>query len=330
MTGRLHNSKTSAAALAALLAVLLLLGILALAAPAPAATAPQQSVGNIVEFNKDITVPPGTTANSVVAFGGSITVAGSVRYTVAGIGADVTLLPSARLGTAASAGDSSLIVIGGDLTSAPGATVVGKTTTETLSSVRNAFTSGFWRPIASPFAGLSLIGWAGSTVLLVLVGLLVAAVLPRQTRASEERLARHFGSSLGWGALTAFVIVPLVTLALIVTIVGILLAIPWVLIVVPAVFLFGFIAMGAFIGERLLALVGYHGDSLLPAVTVGVIASQLVRLIPYAGAPIVAVLWIIGGGAAIAAFFAWRRRRKQAPAVPADEAEGDERRLRAA
>mgnify|MGYP006153459025 CR=1 FL=1 len=27
------------------------------------------------------------------------------------------------------------------------------------------FTSGFWEPIATPFTGLSLIGWAGSTVL---------------------------------------------------------------------------------------------------------------------------------------------------------------------
>ena len=32
------------------------------------------------------------------------------------------------------------------------------------------------------------------------------------------------------------------------------------------------------------------------AITVGVVASQLVRLIPYVGAPIVAVMWMIGGG----------------------------------
>ena len=168
------------------------------------------------------------------------------------------------------------------------------------------FTSGFWEPIATPFAGLSLIGWAGSTVLLVLLGLLVAAVLPRQTRASEERIAGHFWSSLGWGALTALVIVPLITLALVVTIIGILVAIPWVFAAV-AVFLFGYLAFGAFFGRSLLRLVGYRGDSLMLAVTVGVIASQLVRLIPYVGAPIVAVMWMIGGGGAIAAFFVWRR-----------------------
>jgi hypothetical protein len=60
-------------------------------------------------------------------------------------------------------------------------------------------------------------------------------------------------------------IVPLVTVALVVTIVGILLAIPWALIVVPAVFAFGFIAVATFIGDRLLRAVGYRGESLLPA-----------------------------------------------------------------
>ena len=87
---------------------------------------PQKSVGDIVETDQDITVPLGTSANSVVAFGGSITIAGSVREVVAGIGADVKLLPTARVGTAAGSGDTSLVVVGGDLTSAPGATVVGQ------------------------------------------------------------------------------------------------------------------------------------------------------------------------------------------------------------
>lgn len=331
MTGRLHAHKVSAAAtLLALLAVLVLLGVLALAAPVRAATGgagPQQSVGNIVEVDQDVTVPSGTTADNVFVVGGSVTIAGTVRNVVAGIGADVRLLPSARVGTAGGAGDTSLVVVGGTLTSAPGAAVVGDTTYEPLSAVRDVFTSGFWEPITTPYAGLSLIGWAGSTVLLVLLGLLVAAVLPRQTRASEGRIAGHFWSSLGWGALTALVIVPLITLALVVTIIGILVAIPWVFAAV-ALFLFGYLAFGAFLGRSLLRLVGYRGDSLMLAVTVGVIASQLVRLIPYIGAPIVAVMWMIGGGGAIAAFFVWRRSRR-AGAVPTQSAE-DEQKLRVA
>ena len=212
MSGRLHASKSHAATFWALVAVLVLLGILALAPQAGAATAGggQTSVGNIVEFNQDVTVPAGTTADSVTVFGGSATIAGTVRNTVAGIGADVTLQPSARVGTAGGAGDTSVVVVGGTLTSAPGATIVGDTTyREPLSGVRDGISSGFWEPISTPFAGLSLIGWGGSTLLLVLLGLLIAAVLPRQTRASENRIAGHFWSSLGWGALTAIVIVPL-------------------------------------------------------------------------------------------------------------------------
>jgi len=332
MSGRLHVSDLpSKATFWSIIAVLVLLGILTLAPAAGAATAggQQTSVGNIVEADQHITVPQGTTADSVVVFGGSATIAGTVRNTVVGIGADVTLQPSAQVGTAGGAGDTSVVVVGGTLTRAPGATVVGDTTYEPLSAVRDAFTSGLWDPIATPFAGLSLIGWGGSTVLLVLLGLLVAAVMPRQTRASEQRIAGHFWSSLGWGALTAIVIVPLVTLALIVTIIGILVAIPWVFAAV-VVFLFGYLAFGAFLGKALLRLVGYRRDNLMLSITVGLVASQLLRLIPYVGAPIVTVMWMIGGGGAIAAFFVWRRSRKSAGAVPSQEDETTDRTLRAA
>ena len=149
MSGRLHASKSHAATFWALVAVLVLLGILALAPPAGAATAggEQTSVGNIVEFDQNITVPAGTTADSVVVFGGSATIAGTVRETVVGIGADVTLQPSARVGTADGAGDTSVVVVGGTLTSAPGATIVGDTTYEPLSAVRDGISSGFWEPI---------------------------------------------------------------------------------------------------------------------------------------------------------------------------------------
>ena len=332
MTGRIHNVYLAAAVLTVLLVALALLGILALAAPAGAATTgggAQTSVGNIVKVNQDITVPSGTTADSVVVLGGSATIAGTVRNAIVGVGADVTLQPSAQVGTAGTAGDTSVIVVGGTLTRAPGATVVGDTTYEPLSAARDAASSGFWRPISTPFAGLSLIGWAGSTLILVLVGLFVAAVLPRQTRASEERIAGHFWSSLGWGALTAIVIVPVITLALVVTIVGILVAVPWVFAAV-LVFLFGYLAFGAFLGRALLRVVGYRRDNLMLSITVGVIASQLVRLIPFAGAPIVSLMWMIGGGAAIAAFFTWRRVSKQMRAVPSEESESGERNLKAA
>lgn len=332
MSGRLHVSELpSKATIWSLVAVLVLLGLLTLAPAAGAAAAggAQTSVGTIVEADQNVTVPRGTTADNVVVFGGSATIAGTVRDTVVGIGADVTLQPTAQVGTAGGAGDTSVIVVGGTLTRAPGATVVGDTTYEPLSTVRDAFASGFWEPIATPFAGLSLIGWGGSTVLLVLLGLLIAAVMPRQARASEQRIAGRFWSSLGWGALTAVVIVPLVTLALVVTIIGILVAVPWVFAAV-LVFLFGYLAFGAFLGKALLRVVGYRRDNLMLAMTVGIIASQLIRLIPYAGAPIVTLMWMIGGGGAIAAFFAWRRGNKQTRAVPSGEAESDERTLRAA
>ena len=68
------------------------------------------------------------------------------------------------------------------------------------------------------------------------------------------------------------------------------------------------------------------------SITVGLVASQLLRLIPYVGAPIVTVMWMIGGGGAIAAFFVWRRSRKQRRRRPIprgrDDGEDASRRLR--
>ena len=113
------------------------------------------------------------------------------------------------------------------------------------------------------------------------------------------------------------------------TIIGILVAVPWVFAAV-LVFLFGYLAFGAFLGRALLRVVGYRRDNLMLAMTVGIIASQLIRLIPFAGAPIVSLMWMIGGGGAIAAFFSWRRHNKQMRAVPSEDTESGERTLRAA
>jgi hypothetical protein len=326
MDVRLHRELAPAAA-----AVLLLLAVLLLTA-APALAAPAKVEGNIVAYNKNTVIPLGTSAHSVVAFGGSVTVAGSVRTAVAAFGADVRLLPTARLGTTLGPNDSSLLVIGGTTTTAAGAQVAGKSTTWTLGSLRSAVASGFWRPIVRPFAVTSLVVWAGSTVVVLALGLLIAGLFPRQTRRVSDRISTRYWSSLGWGALSAFIIVPLVTAALIVTIVGIILAVPWLLIVVPAVLLFGYVSFAALLGGWLLGLAGYRGGSMILAALTGVMALQLVRLIPIAGEIAAVVATVVGFGAAITAFVEWRveRSRLRAAPVPQEAAPAQESTLRAA
>ena len=101
MSRRLHTSNVSPAALWTLVAVFVLLGILVLAPPARAATAggAETSVG------RHRGVRPGhhragrhDSRQRRSSFGGSATIAGTVRNTVVGIGADVTLQPSAKVG----------------------------------------------------------------------------------------------------------------------------------------------------------------------------------------------------------------------------------------
>ncbi len=307
--------------------VVALLLLLALGATSASAATKTAGPGTTWEYNDNIVVPFGTTADNVIAINGDVTVAGTVRHTVAAVGGDVRLQPTARVGTQAGANDSSLIVIGGTVTRAAGSAVEnGKTTTVSLGSLRSAANNGFWQPISSPFGIGSLLGWVGGTIVLILLALLVAGLFPRQTQAVRQEIATRFWPSLGWGALGTFIVVPVVTVALIITIVGIIIAIPWLLLVLPAVFLVGYVAFGAQIGGWLLSRGGSQRGGLMLAAVIGVVAIQLLRLVPFAGAVFSAVVLVVGFGAVATAVVKWRRARKEQqglrsvePAPPREE-----------
>jgi hypothetical protein len=126
----------------------------------------------------------------------------------------------------------------------------------------------------------------------------------------RDRARRHFFSSLGWGALGLIVGVPLVTILLVVTIVGLLVVIPWLAIVVPIFLLFGFVAVGALLGRLILGeREDRRGQAMLAAV-LGVAILCVVRWIPVAGAVIGALAVLVGLGAVITAIWEWNRRSR--------------------
>jgi hypothetical protein len=309
-----------------LLVLVALILLLALGATSASAATVTAGPGTTWELNDDIVVPAGTTADAVIAVNGNVEVAGTVKNLVGAIGGDVTLQPTAQVGTETGVNDTSIFVLGGTLTTETGAQVVGgKTTTASLDSLRSAANAGFWRPISSPFGLGSIIGWTGATVVLVLLALLVAGLFPRQTQAVRQEIATRFWPSLGWGALGTFIVIPVVTVALVITIVGILIAIPWLLLVVPAAFLMGYVAFGALIGGWLLSRGGSRSVNLMLGAVIGVVAIQLLRLVPYAGTIFVAVVLVVGLGAVASAVVKWRRARREqqelrpVEAVPAQD-----------
>jgi len=274
-------------------------------ATSPTAT-PAPPSGTIVEVGHDATVAPEDVANDAVAVGGDVIVAGTLRGTAVAVGGDVVLLPTALvLGNAVS--------IGGHVDRQPGSAVHGNVVSTRFGFVGSAASALLGEPVWHPFRAGTLLGWVASTILYALVAVLCTLLAPRQVIAVGDRVVQHPWTSIGWGALTAGVLVPISSVLLLVTVVGIPVLIPWLLIVVPLALFFGYISMGAVLGSRLVGVAGPQRERLLAAAVVGVVLLHLLRLIPYAGIAAWALAWITGFGAATIATWTWWRGRRGTP-----------------
>jgi hypothetical protein len=265
--------------------------------------------GDIFKFGGTINVPQADTADSVVGIGSDINVAGTVRNEVVAIGGNVHLAPTAAVGTQNAAGDTSVLLVGGTLTRASGATVTGGVSRGTNGWAGDIWDRGIAGPVSSPFSGFSLVSWLGGTVLSLLGAVLIAAFLPRQVIAVRDGVRRRFWPSLGWGALGLIVIVPVVTILLVITIIGLLAVLPWLFVVIATAVL-GAVGVSVLIGHGILRA-GADTSRLVLAAVIGVVVLRLVQLIPFVGSIIVAVAWIVGFGAAVMALWSWQRRRHE-------------------
>ncbi len=314
-------------------AVLVMVMMVLLAAGVPdshaAATTTAQNTSTIFKVGKDIVVPAGdvvdgavaiggditidgTVTQTVVAIGGNVTVNGTVKKAAVAVGGDVTLAPGASVGSAMKPTDSSIVAVGGKTTVPADATVTGKVTrVEGLSwsGVGTAVAHhGPWTWTLRPFG---ILGGLASLLLLVVAALIAAAALPKQMGAVKEQVNRRFFPSLGWGALTAFIIIPALVFVLVISIIGI---IPLLIVVVPALLLislFSVVCVGGAFGDLVFGRSGERGNPLLVAL-VGVLILGLAAMIPFIGTVIMAVAGVIGlGGTLLAIGKAQRERRER-------------------
>ena len=267
----------------------------------------------IVEFGDPVYVAPHERVETVVSIGGDVTIAGTVDNTVVAVGGDVTLRSTAVVGTTVTDQNaSSIVVVNGELTRAPGAEVTGNIDTVDVGNVGDALTWMGKRDTWEPFATIgSFVGWLIATVVFLLLGLIAAAVMPDQLRAVERHISLRPAASLGWGALTFF-LVPIALVVLAITIIGLLIVIPS-LFVLPLFTFFAVTAVGTYVVERLLA-VQLKGNLML-AVVIAVLATSLVAQIPFVGGIVIFAMILIGTGAAVLALAEHRRNRKAARAA---------------
>jgi hypothetical protein len=265
---------------------------------------------------EDAVVRPGETWDNVVVVGGDLLIQGTVENKVVVVFGDVTIADSARVGGATNADDASVVSVFGDVTVQSGAVVRGRTVDVGGGVVGIDLSVG--DSVLRPWRSGAILNWIWSTLFLAVVAVIITAIAPRQVAAVRERTRHHFFSSLGWGALGVIIGVPIVTAALIISIIGIILVVPWLTIALPIMSLFGLVAVGAMVGRLLLGPGEDKRGPVMLAAVLGVIVMNIARWIPVAWIVILGVLWLVGFGATYVAIWAWlrdrRRRRREAAA----------------
>jgi hypothetical protein len=144
------------------------------------------------------------------------------------------------------------------------------------------------------------------------LSLVAAALMPKQMRRVQSQLRRRPWASLGWGALAFFLAIPAIFIAVGITIVGLLLWLPFGLFVL-LVYFFGVTAFAALLAQK--ALGGLGGkENLMLAVALGVVGTTLVSRVPVAGALALLVMTVMSTGAVVLSFAEHRRERREAEA----------------
>ena len=205
------------------------------------------------------------------------------------------------------------MLFGGELTQAPGARVVGQTKTFNGVNWGDALGWAGRGLLLNPVVGFSFFGWAVQTAFCLVLALVAAALMPRQLRGIQRQLGRKPWASLGWGALAFFIAAPAILIVLVISVIGLLLVLPYGLFVLLTYF-FATTGVAAFLAQKVLT--GFGGkENLMLAVTLGVVATTVVSRIPVAGPVLQVAMMVIGTGAAILGVAEWRRGRREAAAA---------------
>ncbi len=267
----------------------------------------------VVAFGGDVDVL-GTVDGPVVAFGGDVHVSGTVTEEIVAFGGDIVLETTARAGTSLNAGEDGIIIFGGAVTQEPGSEFAGTVRRFSGGDFGSAIGWAAGTGVTTPLRQFFSFGsWLFTTLVFLVLGLVAAALLPNQMRGLQRQLAARPAASLGWGALTFFVIVPITIIALVISIVGLLVVIPGIPTLLLAYF-FAVVGVGALIAERFVAGRVSERNQLFLATAIGVVATSIVSAVPVFGGFLIMVMMVFGTGAAILAVGDWRRRRKPAVA----------------
>ncbi len=336
------------------IAILVVAVVALLLASAPVASAQggvvtgEQIIDSGQTYNGNLVVPGGKLTirqggvlrGDIAVLGGELDVAGAVQGDIVSMGGTLRLRD-----TAVVQGD--ITNVGGTLERASGARVSGSVIAPggstrgpqvipplpgapAIPPIPGAPVTPFQAVPRNPV--IDAIGWLGRTFLLTLgaalLGVLAMLLLPRQMNNIGATLDQHTAASLGMGALTwivwilATILIAIMTVILLIVCIG-LLGVPILVamsIILPIAVLFGWLATGLLVGQKLFSLFGAHDVSPLLSVAVGTILLtflvNMLGLIP-CGGPVLAWLATLPGlGAVVLTWFGSRPYRAGDPYLP--------------
>jgi len=199
----------------------------------------------------------------VVVIGGEITVRGSVTGSVVAIFDDIHITGTGRV-------DGDAVTIGGMIRQDPGGTVRGDFVDTRFSWPQS------WHWIQAP--ALPFFFGLGGFVFILLVSLMVGLIAPRGVDRVEYTVRNRFGASFLVGLLTELLL-PIVFILLLITIIGIPVAIIVVPLAMAWLLILGFTGVARAVGrgadQRGLKI----GDSPVGLIAVGVVLLEIIYLI---------------------------------------------------
>jgi hypothetical protein len=254
--------------------------------------------GFLFRANGDVTVAQNEELGGVVVANGNAVVHGTITETLWVISGDASVdgavagdvvVIDGTLRLEAAATVDNVTLIRGTLDRAEGATITGDLTEQ------DTLVSFGWAG-----AVFSIVMWLGFTVVLVLAALAVAYAGGRQLTASGELMRQRLVPSIVTG-LVLFVALPVVAVLAFITIIGIPLGGTILLVVMPALWVLGYLVAGTWLGRKLTDALGRQESAARPllAAALGVVVLQLVGLVPALGPLVTVLAGMIGAGALV-------------------------------
>lgn len=246
-----------------------------------------EHIGSAVSIGNNATID-GTVDSSLVVINGDAVVNGEVLGDLTVVSGTLDIRSGARV--------HNVSLVNSTMTQAPDARVTG-----TIS--RSTATVSDWQLRTAWF-----LFWGGITVLILLAGLLFAAIGGRQLTDAGNLLAREplpvILISLGVG-----ILLPILAILAFPTIVGIPFGLAIFFFVLPALWLVGYLIAGTKLGAVLLRAAGTTMTPEHPylAALTGLLILQIIGLIPVLGGIVVALAGAFGAGGAL--LLAWRAFR---------------------